>query len=81
MIDWRSKAACIGAPQEVFFPTGRKFTNKSWALARSFCAVCPVREQCLDVAIAVDVSEDRWGMFGGMTPSERKYHRRRMNRA
>lgn len=78
MIEWRSKAACIGAPQDVFFPTERKFTSRTWVLARSFCADCTVRDQCLSVALSVDVSEDRWGMFGGMTPSERRQHRRKI---
>ena len=78
MNDWRSRAACIDAPQEAFFPPDRKFTTRTWAVARSLCSQCSVREQCLAVALNVDVSEDRWGMFGGMTPSERRAHRRKL---
>lgn len=63
---------------DIFFPADRKFTSKTWIAARAVCAECVVREQCLAAALAVDVTEDRWGMFGGMTPSERKYHRRRL---
>jgi WhiB family redox-sensing transcriptional regulator len=80
MSEWRERAACIGAPHEVFFPIERKFTTRTWAKARAICATCEVREQCLAVALSVDVSEDRWGMFGGMTPSERRYHRRKAGR-
>jgi WhiB family redox-sensing transcriptional regulator len=76
--DWRKDAACIGVDQEVFFPSDRKFTSKTWLGARYYCSICPVREQCLQVALQVDVSEDRWGMFGGMTPSERRWHRRKL---
>lgn len=80
MSDWRSRAACIGTAQVVFFPTERKFTSRTWSQARVLCARCEVREQCLSIALAVDVTEDRWGMFGGMTPSERRYHRRKLAR-
>jgi WhiB family redox-sensing transcriptional regulator len=76
MQGWRDRAACIGAPQIVFFPTDRKFTSKTWAAARRLCATCPVTEQCLAIALAVDPTDDKWGMFGGMTPSERRAHRR-----
>lgn len=77
---WRDRAACLGKSGDIFFPTERKFTSKTWAAARALCANCPVREQCLATALAVDVTEDRWGMFGGMTPSERRYHRRKLSR-
>ena len=76
MNGWRRFAACIGVDSEVFFPTERKFTHKTWNTARGFCAVCTVRDECLATALAVDVSEDKWGMFGGMTPNERRRHRR-----
>lgn len=79
-MDWRRKAACIGAPQEVFFPTERKFTSRTWSEARRLCASCPVKDHCLSIALTVDVSEDRWGMFGGMTPSERRQFRRKAGR-
>lgn len=79
-MDWRNKAACVGAPQEVFFPTERKFTSRTWQKARRFCAACPVKDECLSVALTVDVSEDRWGMFGGLTPSERRQFRRKAGR-
>lgn len=78
MIDWRSRAVCIGAPHDAFFPPDRKFTSKTWQTARTYCDRCPVRAQCLAIALEVDVSEDRWGMFGGMTPSERRAHRRKV---
>lgn len=76
--DWREKAACVGVDQSVFFPVERKFTSKTWLGARFYCSTCTVREQCLALALTVDASEDRWGMFGGMTPSERRWHRRKL---
>jgi len=79
-MSWRDRAACIGADGLVFFPNDRKFTENTWAAAREFCAGCTVREPCLASALSQDVTEDRWGMFGGMTPSERRAHRRRLVR-
>lgn len=73
---WRDRAACIGQDSEIFFPIHRKFTETSWSRARAICKGCAVRDECLASALSVDVSEDRWGMFGGMTPTERRYHRR-----
>ena len=77
-MSWRNRAACIGADGLIFFPHDRKFSAKTWAEAREFCAGCTVREQCLAFALSHDATEDRWGMFGGMTPTERKAHRRRL---
>lgn len=67
-----SKAACIGAPWEVFFPTynqegnGRKVTKKQMAAAREYCAVCPVSEQCLEYGCRTDSV----GIWGGVFLSE-----------
>ena len=36
--------------------------------ARRVCAACPVREECLEVA----VREDHWGVWGGTTRAERR---------
>lgn len=41
-------------------------------LAKSLCAGCPVREECL----AAGMSE-RYGVWGGTTPEERRALRRR----
>lgn len=72
---WRQRATCLGADEHVFFPTGRRFTATTWKEARAFCARCPVTQQCLDVAMRQQLSEDRWGMFGGKTPTERRMMR------
>jgi WhiB family redox-sensing transcriptional regulator len=78
---WREQAACLGADPDIFFPTERKFTAKTWRRARAICNDCPVRSECLDLAMSVDATEDRWGMFGGMNPSERREHRRRLGKS
>ena len=38
-------------------------------LAKMICSGCPVRNDCLDWAIRTD---DKWGLYGGLTPQERR---------
>ena len=44
------------------------------------CAYCSVRQQCLDLVIGLDEDCDRWGVFGGMTPAQRRVHRDELRR-
>lgn len=69
--DWRDDAACLGAPVEVFFPSGKGTGEERWDAARAYCARCTVRSQCLSMALKIQEHDDRWGFFGGYTPSER----------
>src|SRR5687767_9409662 len=57
---WTSHAACIGSPGELFFPA-RGEPSKP---ALEVCGGCPVRQQCLDEALA-DAALDH-GIRGGM---------------
>ena len=41
--------------------------------AKSICAACPVRQRCLEYAIAAD---ERYGIWGGLTKDERRMLRR-----
>lgn len=78
---WWEKAACIGAASDIFFPHDT-LSNDRWDRARSFCESCPVRQNCLDEVLALEDHDDRWGMYGGMTPGERRVvrdYRRRNN--
>jgi hypothetical protein len=74
---WRDKAACIGLPSELFFPTSMSIHK--WDEGKAVCAGCPVKEECLQVALAHDELEDRWGIFGGLSPSERLQLRDKKN--
>ena len=73
---WRESAACIDAETSVFFPADAREPN-AWDIARTYCAECPVRSQCLASVMSIEVTDDRWGMFGGLTPYERKVLRRK----
>ena len=63
--DWRRRAACRGSDLEVFFP-GR---GESAEPARQVCAVCPVRQACLDYALSHGITH---GVWGGLTERERR---------
>mgnify|MGYP006275899949 CR=1 FL=1 len=76
---WREQAACIDAETAVFFPIDARDPD-AWDMARTYCAQCPVRKQCLDSVMSIEMTDDRWGMFGGLTPYERKQLRRRRAR-
>lgn len=77
--NWRSASACLDADPDLFFPismTGRAV--EQIAKAKSICAGCEVRAQCLEFAQANDPI---YGIWGGTTPAERERTRRRQRRA
>jgi WhiB family redox-sensing transcriptional regulator len=65
---WVDDAACAGMSHAIFFE--REHKNE----ALQICGGCPVRQPCLDEAIA-DPELDH-GIRGGMTAAARKAHRR-----
>ena len=67
--NWRSKAACRGANQAIFFP---ERGGDAWTAFR-ICATCPVRVECLDYAID---NPDVVGIWGGMSDRKRTLLRR-----
>ena len=77
MIDrprWMARANCRGVSGDVFFPElvgiGERLAFEE---AREYCAACEVRQDCLEQAMKdEEVAVKRFGMFGGMTPRERR---------
>jgi WhiB family redox-sensing transcriptional regulator len=67
---WRDDALCVGLPSEVFFP--ETMTNNRFDAALKVCAKCKVQIQCLRLVIGLDDVDDRWGVFGGTTPRQRR---------
>lgn len=63
---WWKQAACRRQPLEVFFP----LDARSSRTAKSICAVCAVRDQCLEFALAAEPPLK--GIFGGTTEQERR---------
>jgi WhiB family redox-sensing transcriptional regulator len=68
--NWRQQAACNGLDTNMFFPA----SDSDAGAAKAVCATCPVRDQCLEWAIATRQEE---GVWGGMTDTERRRLRRR----
>lgn len=65
MTDWMESAACVGLGHLFFLEPG-----ESSAPAKKICAACPVRDECL--ADALTHPEPWHGIFGGMSPRERR---------
>lgn len=69
MTDWSDDAACAGVDPDLFFPDEGEHPTEALAI----CAVCPVRAECLEEAIRTD---ERHGVWGGMTARQRNRARR-----
>lgn len=75
---WEESAACAGIGTAVFFPEptaipGRQGTHIDYSAAQAVCDGCPVRAECLEAALE---RGERDGMWGGLTPRQRKSVRR-----
>lgn len=76
--DWRERAACRHEDPELFFPVGTTGPALDQIeRAKAICRRCPVMEQCLATALAD--GEDA-GIWGGLTPDERRRLRRALAR-
>lgn len=75
--DWQDQASCRGAAGRDFYPPfGGERQRERVAReqrAKSVCASCAVRTQCLEQAVA---SGERYGVWGGLTFDERATFRR-----
>ena len=63
---WTSRAACVGAVDDTWFPDSAQPMKRAAAIAR--CVACPVRRSCLASALAT--AEDH-GVWGGTTEIQR----------
>ena len=64
---WHVFAACAGAGPDVFFET----EPESLDAARRVCRRCPVAVECGQAGLT-----ERYGVWGGLTPAERRRARR-----
>ena len=84
--NWRRLAACRGADRALFFGDwGEKPEAQAAreAKAKAVCEGCPVRRECLTLAVLTPV---RYGVWGGTgererTQIRRNYLRRQQRRA
>lgn len=73
-LDWKLKAACRNLDTSLFFPD----SEADAGAAKDVCAICPVRQECLEFALDTRQHD---GVWGGLTESERKRVRRRRQTA
>lgn len=71
---WRARARCRGVDPVVFHPVNEDDGDE----AKAICALCPVREACLEYAI---VAREKDGVWGGLTARERRRVIRRRRRS
>jgi WhiB family redox-sensing transcriptional regulator len=67
-VSWVEKAACRGKPIEIFFVERGQSTRE----AKEICASCAVKTECLEDALSNKYDTDMFGIFGGLSPRERR---------
>lgn len=63
---WREQGRCKGVEPSQFYPEDDEDPGEA---AKAVCAPCPVREVCLEHALAV---REKLGVWGGYTAKERR---------
>ena len=72
---WRDRAACRDMDPDLFFPIGTTGPALDQIeSAKGICRVCPVRELCLEYALATNQEA---GIWGGTSEEERRKLRKR----
>lgn len=66
---WQRDAACLGVDPDLFYPA----RGESTAEARAVCGECPVRDECLEYALA---NCETFGVWGGLGERDRRSLRR-----
>lgn len=66
---WELQAACRGLDQNLWFTD----TAQARRQARHICQSCPVRHECIQLAL--DTGQE-YGMWGGLTASQLRKARR-----
>lgn len=74
--DWADQARCKGRG-DTFFPVSSARTGAArmaadplYDAAKTICRTCPVIAPCLEFAL--ETGEFKHGVYGGMTPGERR---------
>lgn len=72
---WKEEAACDRMDVGVFYPENADPRSHESRLAKQVCQGCPVRIDCLVYAFRAN---EQWGVWGGLTASERRHLKRSM---
>lgn len=73
-MSWEDLARCSQFDPEIFFDPSTRAERR----AKSICAQCPVRLDCLECALSVRAE---FGVWGGMNSKERRSLLRRASRS
>jgi len=77
-MEWVHRARCKDEDPELFFPLGTTGTSTlQTAMAKSVCALCDVRPECLEWALATGQDS---GVWGGLSEEERRALKRARRR-
>ena len=72
-MEWRELSICESLPwdeKKYFFGDAKGIgTHKQHEMARLYCYTCPVQLECLEWCVEEDMF---WGVWGGLTESQRK---------
>lgn len=63
--EWTRDALCAQVDQDLWFPENGGSTRE----AKSICARCPTRPECLEFALD---NAERFGIWGGFSERERR---------
>lgn len=75
---WMAEALCAQIDSEIFFPEGKGASPRE---AKAVCSLCPVRSECLDYALEHENSAHQHGVWGGLSPKERRRLHREQRRS
>lgn len=68
---WQTRAECTKHDPELFYPVGHSQSALIQAAgAKKVCAVCPVKQECLNESMSQPTSAQH-GVWGGLTAEER----------
>jgi WhiB family redox-sensing transcriptional regulator len=70
-LSWQESALCAQTDPESFFPEKGGSTRE----AKKVCQSCDVRLECLEYALA---SDERFGIWGGLSERERRKLKKRV---
>ena len=73
---WKRRAACAGRPTDMFFPDrGGGMDPEAYAV----CLSCPVRTECADYCLRVQMASSDTGVWGGLSSVDRRAFRGHKN--